>query len=285
MPNYDSTILGHYKSVAEEAGLSPSATMADGRIRALETALIHEFVDKTSEALPAPRTEPIVLFDVGCGNGYTLSTLASRKIDLNFYGFDFSPDLHALAARQLEGFSNVLGVIQADIRDAGWHGSRLADIIIVQRVLINIMDRHDQKKVLGNILSALRPGGYVLFIEGFESGRRNLNAARAEFDLDEIPPAYHNLLLTDEFFGEEGELDPLELGGWRVPANFLSTHFFAARVLHPVLLGSKPFKHNSLFVTFMSGALLPAIGDFSPIKAFGFRKRLSVDRLGPRSAR
>jgi SAM-dependent methyltransferase len=273
MSAYDAAILEHYKTVAAQDGLSPSSTMADIRIRSLETELVHQFTSKSIEALRKSATGPFVLFDAGCGNGYTLLTLATSGFDLHFYGFEHSAELHALALRQLQGLPSVLGVMRADLREAGWHQSRFADIIVVQRLLINLLDPHDQLKTLRNIVSALKPGGCILFIEAFMSGMDKLNAARAEFDLEALPPAHHNLLLSDDFFEAEDKLVAFEFDGWRVPANFLSTHFYAARVLHPVLLAGKKFQRNSHFVTFMSCALAPAIGEFSPIKAFGFRKK------------
>jgi SAM-dependent methyltransferase len=273
MSAYDATILDHYKRVAAQDGLSPSSTMADNRVRSLETELVHQFTSKSIEALRKSADGPFVLFDAGCGNGYTLATLATSGFDLHFYGFEYSPELHALALRQLEGIRSVLGVIRADLRHAEWHQSRFADIIIAQRLLINVLDPHDQKKTLGNIVSALKPGGCILFIESFKSGMDKLNAARAEFDLEALPPSHHNLLLSDDFFESEERLAAFEFDGWRVPTNFLSTHFYAARVLHPVLLAGKKFQRNSHFATFMSCALAPGIGEFSPIKAFGFRKK------------
>jgi SAM-dependent methyltransferase len=273
MSAYDASILDHYKRVAAQDGLSPSSTMADTRVRSLETELVHQFTIKSIEVLRQSASGPFVLFDAGCGNGYTLSTLATSGFDLHFYGFEYSPELHALALRQLGGLTSVLGVIRADLRHAGWHQSRFADIIIVQRLLINLLDPHDQQKTLRNVVSALKPSGCILFIESFKSGMDKLNAARAEFDLGALPPAHHNLLLSDDFFESEERLEAFEFDGWRVPANFLSTHFYVARVLHPVLLAGKKFQRNSHFVTFMSCALAPAIGEFSPIKAFGFRKK------------
>jgi SAM-dependent methyltransferase len=273
MSAYDASILDHYKRVAAQDGLSPSSTMADTRVRSLETELVHQFTIKSIEVVRQSASGPFVLFDAGCGNGYTLSTLATSGFDLHFYGFEYSPELHALALRQLEAHPSVLGVVRADLRHAGWHQSRFADIIIVQRVLINLLDPHDQLRTLRNIVSALKPGGSVLFIEAFKSGLDQLNAARAEFDLGPLPPAHHNLLLADDLFESEDRLEAFEFRGWRVPANFLSTHFYTARVLHPVLLAGKKFQRNSHFVTFMSCALAPGIGEFSPIKAFGFRKK------------
>jgi SAM-dependent methyltransferase len=281
MSEYDATILDHYKRVAAQDGLSPSSTMADNRVRSLETELVHQFTRKSIEALRKSANGPFVLFDAGCGNGYTLATLATSGFDLHFYGFEYSPELHALALRQLEGVPSVLGVIRADLRHAEWHQPRFADIIIVQRLLINVLDPHDQKKTLGNIVSALKPGGCILFIEAFKSGLDKLNAARAEFDLDALPPSHHNLPLGDDFFESEERLEAFEFDGWRVPENFLSTHFYAARVLHPVLLAGKKFQRNSHFVTFMSCALAPGVGEFSPIKAFGFRKKRNVKVVGP----
>ena len=145
------------------------------------------------------------------------------------------------------------------------------DIIICQRVLINLLDKQDQIKALKNILDSLKSGGILISIEAFSSNLTHLNLCRKELGLSIIPPAHHNLYLEDLFFetpllnkeiSEEGD-------------NYLSTHYFITRVLHDVALKAtdSPFVRNSLFVDFFDKALPPGIGNFSPLKCMFFRKK------------
>jgi SAM-dependent methyltransferase len=268
---YDQTILDHYREVAREFGLSANATMADDRTRLLETKLIVSFFQ--AALIRAERDgrdiEDLVVADVGCGNGYSLGALQRADSRPKFIGFEFSPDLRALAETRFAG-TNVQ-IRAADIRDRTTMTGPPVDILICQRVLINLLDRADQNRARDNIIEMVRAGGCVLFIEAFESSLGTLNRARAEFELDPLPPAHHNLYLPDEFFSGP-RLEPWRGTSNELADNFLSTHFFVTRVLHPVLLKDKKFKRNSLFVSFMSQALKENVGDFSPVKAHAFSR-------------
>ena len=123
---------------------------------------------------------------------------------------------------------------------------------------------------LRNLINVVHPGGTLLFIEAFSSALAKLNEARAEFELSPIPPAHHNLYLDDDFF-EIDELKPLGNNQLQ-PVNFLSTHYFVTRVLHPLHLGDRPLKRNSEFVRFFSQALKENVGDYSPLKLHMFEK-------------
>ncbi|HYL33461.1 MAG TPA: NeuD/PglB/VioB family sugar acetyltransferase [Stellaceae bacterium] len=277
MKSYDKVILDHYREVAEHAGLNSSATMADNRTRQLETELICRFVRSSLVDLKSRgrRVDDVVIADVGCGNGYTLEVLRGIDARPKLIGYEFSPELAALAKKRFA--DQKIEVRHADIRDRSTLGPEPVDVLICQRVLINLLDAADQTQALRNLIDAVRPGGHLLFIEAFQRSLDNLNQARAEFDLPEIKPAHHNRYLDEQFFaGVSG------LGAWvgpesDAPDHFLSSHYFVSRVLHPILLGSRPFRHNSLFVRFMSEAVWPQIGDFAPVRAKAFTK---PDRSG-----
>ena len=160
---------------------------------------------------------------------------------------------------------------KGDIRDSDFAPKDSVDILLCQRVLINLLSEEDQKSALGNIINVVaspgitRSGGTLLFIESFSSSLAKLNEARAEFELPAIQPAHHNLYLTDDFF-ETPQLKTLSTNGHLPPPNFLSTHYFVTRVLHPLYLGNKPLRRNSEFVRFFSAALKENVGDYSPLK-------------------
>ena len=216
---YDSEILSHYRSVAEEEGLSAASTMADKITRSRESDLILATVAREL-ARRGPRLD---VFDVGCGNGYTLSLVSESNTGARCRGYEYTPELAALARKRFEGSETE--IISADIRSADWNAGHMADVVIVQRVLINLLEPDHQRAALANILSGIRPGGVALFIEAFQSGLDNLNRARDEFALPPIPPAHHNLPLGDDFFEavkDSASVETLERG---VPPNFLSTHY------------------------------------------------------------
>ena len=103
----------------------------------------------------------------------------------------------------------------------------------------------------------------------FKSGLQNLNSARKEFDLEDLPPAHHNLYLSDEFFQHKSlkEFDNTQ-------KELFSTHYFISRVLHQTFLtaNKKDFIRNSHFVSFFSKAFPKNVGNYSPLKPLSFIK-------------
>lgn len=265
--DYDAIIAEHYRQVAAADGLSPSSTMADEIIRGTETDAILTFVQAAARS-----DHRLLIADVGCGNGVTLGVLGPRFPDHDFLGLELSDDLRALAGQRVASadLGNVT-VAKGDIRQPGFTGERPLDVVICQRVLINLLDEDDQKAALRNIVDAVTPGGSLLFIEAFQSGLDRLNEARAEFELRPIPPAHHNIYLEDNFFDRAG-LQRFDHLDWLIPPNVLSTHYYVSRVLYPTLLDGKPLKRNAHFIMMMSKALPQAVGDFAPVRILAFRK-------------
>ena len=269
--NYDKLITDHYREVASKEGLEPSSTMADSVTREKETAAIIEFVGDALRRLEGTNQgKPPLIMDVGCGNGYTLEILTQIFPENEFVGIEKSDDLRDLAISRFSQVSSV-SIMAGDIRDADFSRGKIADILICQRVLINLLDIADQRKTLSNIVNSVRPpranfsGGALLFIEAFQIALDTLNLARNEFDLPPIGPAHHNLYLPDGFF-DISNLGLYHSDGPVLPPNFLSTHYFVTRVLHPIFLGEKPFKRNSEFVKFFTQALKEHVGDYSPLR-------------------
>jgi SAM-dependent methyltransferase len=274
---YDQTIKKHYQQVAEEFGLLATSTMADEITRELESQAVLHFI---SESLGIRQAEgesaPALIMDVGCGNGYTLERLSEKYPDQRFVGIEKSDEMRSLASARFARHENV-EILKGDIRDRDFAPKASVDILVCQRVLINLLNERDQKAALSNIInvvapsSIMRSGGTLLFIESFSNSLAKLNEARAEFELPAISPAHHNLYLAHDFF-DSPQLKPFHGASHLPPPNFLSTHYFVTRVLHPVFLGDKPLKRNSEFVRFFSGALKENQGDYSPLKLYMFGK-------------
>jgi SAM-dependent methyltransferase len=263
---YEKIILDHYASVAKEEGHLDSCTMADNRIREIETKFILDAIKNYIKENFSRDLKNIKLLDAGCGNGFTLAQIQKELPGIQISGIEYTPELRMIANKK----KLACEVAYGDIKD------RLSipspnDIIITQRVIINLLNVDDQKLALENLLYALRPGGYLICVEAFESGLINLNRCRAELSLSEIPPAHHNLYLKDDFFkSNRGIIEvPSEFG-----ENILSTHYFISRVLHDLALNTSKseFTRNSLFVSFFDKALPLGIGEFSPLKCNIFKK-------------
>lgn len=260
--DYNELIRSHYKRVAEDDGASGCSTMKDEYIREAETSLISGFIGRAIDQL----SDNITVADIGCGNGYTLFRLVEEFPEVKFVGYEYTPELYEIATERFRNHGNV-DIILADVREK-FCGQDAYDICYTQRVIINLLDKDDQKKAISNIIDGAVNNGFILFLESFQQGLFQLNEARKEFSLSEIEGAYHNLLLDENFFQWTADLQTLE----SVETNFLSSYFYIARVLHPLLLGDLSFKRNSHFVKYMSSSIEKNYGCYSPIQAFGFRK-------------
>jgi SAM-dependent methyltransferase len=272
--NYDTQIAEHYRGVAETEGLSPTSTMADEITRGKETDAILTFVAAARKKSALDDGRPLSIMDIGCGNGYTLEVLANNYPGAILVGVEKSDKLRELALSRFQGNDRVF-ILEGDIRDENFARDFTADILVCQRVLINLLDIEDQKLALNNIINAVKSGetarGSLLFIECFANALANLNEARSEFDLAPMNEAHHNLYLPDDFFNTAA-LIPFDPSAGIPPANFLSTHYYVTRVLHPFFIANKPFKRNSEFVRFFTHALKENIGDYSPLKFCAFEK-------------
>ena len=291
--DYDAKIAVHYDQVAADCGLSPHSTMADEIIRQKETSVIVAFVGRalrewaaqTDPAGRPARTGAATVLDVGCGNGYTLKTLAGALPAGSYLGVEQNGKLRELAQQQAAGHGNIR-VLPGDLRVRTSLGlpDESVDILICQRVLINLLSEADAKSALDNIVALVRPQGRLLFIESFAAALLRLNEARAEFGLSPIPPAHHNRYLEEDFFSHP-RLQPCASEP-PVARNALSTHYYVTRVLHSALSNAvhSELKRNSHFVKFLSSALPDGVGDYAPLQFHFFVKRGTDVPVGLRNA-
>lgn len=269
--NYDRIIEEHYEKVANETGLSPLSTMADETTRQIETDSIVRVIEWAAQRRrDEGQTTPLTITDVGCGNGFTLGVLRERFPDVSLIGIEKNERLRHFALSRFQN-DHRTQIREGDVREENDFEVESADIVISQRVLINLLAVEHQTIALNNLVRTVRRptkgncGGMMICIEAFQTPLQRLNAVRSEFELSPMPPAHHNLYLEDTFFRHPGLKDVSGKDGLP-PENFLSTHYFVTRVLHPLLLGARPFVRNSEFVRFFSQALAPNVGDFSPLR-------------------
>ena len=265
----DEVILEHYKVQAAKHKDSALSTMEDPITRQKEVDLIRNFFN-----LPSIQTKTRDVLEIGCGNGYTLNLLQPQFKSFNFTGLDFSEDLLAIAReRNLDSVK----FVQGDVRKLQFKDESF-DVVYTERCIINLLSWEEQQLALNEMHRVLRKGGYLFFMESFTEGYDNLNKARNELGLDSIPMPHHNLYFEKEVFEPfvRTKFEILfanELGGngTEVPRNFLSSHYFTARVLHPLLTKGDPFMKNTELVKFFS--FLPPSGCYSPIEAYILKKK------------
>lgn len=263
MAGYEDKILDHYRKEAASKGLSKESTMHDEYIREHESRFILKEIDRHH----AENDRPLKILEIGCGNGYLLSLLVQRYPGCRFWGLEFTRELCELAMSR--GLKDAT-IIEGDCRVKHFDEQSF-DLIISERVLINLLDNNDKIAALKQICNALKVKGKYIMVESFNEPLSNLNKARKELAMEEIKPAYHNEYL------DEGMIALLKKSGFKelepaLPSNFLSTHYFLTRILHESVRPRDGHIKNTEFVKFFDEALMPAIGNYSPVLFRVFEK-------------
>lgn len=266
----DQIIKDHYKVQAGKHKDSATSTMEDLTTRQKEVNLIQNFFRS-----PAIKNNCKKVLEIGCGNGYTLQHLSPEFSNYSFCGLDFSEDLLAIAKdRKL----STVTFEQGDVRKLRFDNESF-DVVFTERCIINLLSWEEQQQGLNEMHRVLKKGGYLLFIESFSEGYHNLNVARNQMGLDSIPMPHHNLYFDREAFEAFASkkfsiLESKDLGAdseQQVYRNFLSSHYFVARVIHPLLTKGDPNIRNTEFVKFFS--FLAPSGCYAPIEAYILQKK------------
>lgn len=265
-----------YLKQIKQYGLSPAGSVPDEYIREREEEAILDALGglvRNGSLVAQPR-----ILEVGCGSGLLLDALhAVGYARVN--AFDAIQEFVDLARSRKLPYDIWLDDVR-HISGGGLTGSGHFDVVISQRVVINVLDQDEQRQAFHELRRMVKPGGYLIMTEGFADAWRNLNDARLEFDLPAHPMAKHNRWLERE------EFDVYTYGLERVrgahghafaPSNFLSSYFYATRVLHDVLrIGAGISEEAKVwrggpFARFM-GEVLPPVGDYANIQFYMFRK-------------
>jgi ubiquinone/menaquinone biosynthesis C-methylase UbiE len=201
------------------------ATSRDSNLRELEIGFIRDHAKG-----------PDVL-DIGCGNGYTLISLA-RTLDGNLIGLDFSENMIEGAKALVQRFATELrsrpSFSTCDVRHLPFPDNSF-DTVISERLIFNLPTRADQEATIHEVHRVLRPGAQYLMVEGNEDGLRRLNVIREQVGLDPIPTAdaesFSSLKLKEselvEWLGSKFEI---------AEERFFGTYYLISRVVHPLLV-------------------------------------------------
>jgi ubiquinone/menaquinone biosynthesis C-methylase UbiE len=262
---YESEVSRHYLKEAVDLGLDELSTMPDEVVRNREISTI-------LDVLSLLDNKELRILEVGCGNGTLLSRLHADGYS-NVYALDYLPEFVDLAKSRALPYNIQVG----DVRALDYE-SNYFDVVISERVIINLLDLEDQAKAFRELHRVLKKNGIAILFEAFSDSLENLNKSRREFGLESLlQPSFNRWFSPDEFdycikdiFKKEVIINNVELE----KSNMFSTHYYMSRVMHPVLLSFSPDKNlpqrNSSFVNFFSNTL-PNYGSFGCVQFWCLR--------------
>lgn len=217
------------------------ATSRDYNNREIELDLISSVAD-------VPR-----ILDLGCGNGYTALSLASRFKLKRIVGVDFSQTMidgaKSLLKEEFSGnvhvapelvCANVFDFI-AQVKPGEF------DLIITERLVVNLPTAASQARLINESLDRLSIGGRLLMVEGSAQGFALLNQIRAKCGLPLIPDQYQGNESSNKL--DERAIAAVAAGRKDVTLRSLpdfSFYSIMSKVLHPLVVHPAEPKFTSV---------------------------------------
>lgn len=237
---------------------SAQSTTQDYYLREIEWRVLHGALTKH---------KPHRVLDVGCGDAWITSRLASAFPDTQFVGGDYSVSMIKNAGVNIKqtGVSNI-HLSECDITKPIQPAT--FDLIYTTRCLINLPSWDLQQTALQNIHSALDPGGVYVMIENFQEGHEAFNDVRTAFGLPRIAVREHNLFFERQRLVEF--LEPV----FRIDEeiNISSTYYLASRVIYSRICQDRAVEPNYLDEHHRHASLLPFCGEYGPVRMLCLRK-------------
>ena len=208
------------------SGLGLAAGSGDINLKKLEINAIAKAIGTCTSVL-----------DAGCGNGFTIASLAETFPERHFYGFDYSQGMIDSANLLMKErvISDRVKLCQASLLDRLPSALESIDIpkngfdcIYTERSLINLDTFDQQSKAVHSLWSMLSRGGILILCEAFHDGLTEINSYREAAGLAHISPPWHNRYLT------LAELEKLLPEYCQKPniVEFSGTYYFISRVVH-----------------------------------------------------
>lgn len=221
-------------------------SMYDKTLLAAEVAAIKQYIKPLASVC-----------DAGCGEGE--GTAEYAKVAGNVYAFDACEERLDMARGRVHGVvvfeqEDVLNIPPSDF-----------DVVVSQRLLINLANWGEQKRAISRLYGLARDGGLVILSEGSADGVSSLNQFRRHFGLPAIPVPEHNCFLFDELLKSYAE----ELGLKLIARHDFGTYYLLTRGVQPAL--TSEYKWDSAFNAAASKVSLPA-EKFSRVKVWVFQR-------------
>lgn len=166
-------------NLAQEYWEDPkNVSIIDKNLHKIEIALASQYLKPTD-----------TIVDIGCGDGEATIQYARKvKACIGIERSNFLRNLATKAASKA-GLNNIT-LKKGDILTL--RVKEKFDVVITQRLLINLLSWKEQQKSLVNIYNFLKPGGLYIMIENTSDSFCALNEMRADVGIPPIPQHWHN---------------------------------------------------------------------------------------------
>jgi len=166
-------IKDYWSSQGKEHGSSHWASWGDNWMLDLEIVTISAYISDGNKVL-----------DVGCANGYsTFKQYENHSLD-SITGVDYAENMieSAQSTKQTNGLANDINFSVGDIRGLEFEDETF-DVTYTTRVIINLNNWEEQKNAINECLRVTKPGGKIIFSEGFWEPLVILNSLRTILNL------------------------------------------------------------------------------------------------------
>jgi SAM-dependent methyltransferase len=192
------------------------------------------------------------VLDLGCGNGYTALSLASKFSFERIVGVDFSETMIAgandLMAEEFENLRKKPEFVCANVFD---YIEQVKpgefDFVLTERLVVNLPSVESQIRLVHEILDRLPSAGRLLLVEGSAQGFAMLNKIREKCGLAAIPDRYAGNESSNKIDESviRGIADGLgDVVVREMPA--FSFYSLASKVLHPLIVRPEEPKFSSI---------------------------------------
>jgi ubiquinone/menaquinone biosynthesis C-methylase UbiE len=175
MNNNKDHIKDYWSSQGKEHGSSHWASWGDNWMLDLEIETIGAHIKDGDKIL-----------DVGCANGYsTFHQYENKSLD-SITGVDYAANMidAAKSTKINQGLANNINFQVGDIRKLEFEDAKF-DVTYTTRVIINLNNWNEQIQAINECLRVTKPGGKVIFSEGFWEPLVILNSLRS---IMKLPP-------------------------------------------------------------------------------------------------
>jgi len=226
-------VKAFWDNEGKELGNTIYACIRDNEFRKLEIQHIIKYITGKQKVL-----------DLACGNGYCTIYFSQHVGEI--IGTDYSEPLIKSANNLLKNFPEKDIKIDKNIRFEVANALDLPykdesfDVVIAERLLVNLPEVELQEKAVKEIYRVLKPGGLYIFSEATFQGHDNLNHIRGMFGLSNMERHWHNLYIDETSF-----MPFIKRYFNIIDSRRFGLYHFLSKVIHPLIVAPEEPKFDS----------------------------------------